>query len=744
MQNSATARENGTMTTQVSQATTKTGLSRVKAANLKIRTNFTDITNSIGRAKALASDDWRKTASAIPEPTQTAMKHWMIRGKREHSSSSGQSCEAAATDVGSVQYRWPKKDLVPWHLVQSARPVDCRFPLEDPEKSVLSTDESMDGFTMVEVRDIKPMIMSGDGLEFVMPNCFAIDVSPIEKYMSSGSSPILTFAELRRAKYPDRHASKSSDDMDLDMADIDRILNLGHSIRRRRASISPEFLAEGAGSRHAEVCKDIESMKLMSIDTAIDNVSGIEVESPHKRAVQTEDDKTRFRSMVARLNRSYDIQAVDKAIIFAKRKDDSSATDSDKTERSQPVSVDELYLKHDDWVHLMRRGQSNDSGYLTANSDNGGSSLAVELSRDSSTDSRQQFTLDSSCESPTKRLNPAAAEFKSVKAGEIPQLSPKKLSRPPLTNIFPDAATSSVPPTTAPSANILPATTPVMMPPPPPGFSVAEMGTFSSMMPPTGAIFNPQMAALMPFSGIPPPLPLTAGSLVPSFGTSPPSPPPVVPMDVPHMQMPVINGFNTYPPPTGTVVPGLIPYSVAGAGLHQNNPAPAPATFAAHIVPSPGPALSNNKPSFGPDRKLIRPYFPVTRKPRDHDPIKQQQYEAYLEWRKANEPGYHWQCKMRQANRFKAIVEKAKAAVGAVAAAAAAERASKAAERETSAESVRETFKTKIQESCGADRSDMENTKRVGDTKETSKVEKSKENWETVRESSKCIAIISN
>ncbi|KAL2264710.1 hypothetical protein VTJ83DRAFT_7220 [Remersonia thermophila] len=46
-----------------------------------------------------------------------------------------------------------------------------------------------------------------------------------------------------------------------------------------------------------------------------------------------------------------------------------------------------------------------------------------------------------------------------------------------------------------------------------------------------------------------------------------------------------------------------------------------------------------------------RPYFPVTTKPRDHDPVKQQLYEAYLEWRKANEPGYHISCKMRQANR---------------------------------------------------------------------------------------------
>jgi hypothetical protein len=60
--------------------------------------------------------------------------------------------------------------------------------------------------------------------------------------------------------------------------------------------------------------------------------------------------------------------------------------------------------------------------------------------------------------------------------------------------------------------------------------------------------------------------------------------------------------------------------------------------------PQPLPTTTTNKPS-------TRPYFPVTTKPRDHDPVKQQMYEAYLEWRKANEPGYHMKCKMRQANR---------------------------------------------------------------------------------------------
>ena len=105
----------------------------------------------------------------------------------------------------------------------------------------------------------------------------------------------------------------------------------------------------------------------------------------------------------------------------------------------------------------------------------------------------------------------------------------------------------------------------------------------------------------------------------------------------------------------------------------------------------------------------------------DHVRYSEQQYEAYLEWRKANEPGYHIRCKMRQANRivrqhqmkqsdqkvptkngektdnpaWKSIVEKAKAVVATAAAAAA------AAEKHARGESVREELRTKIKESCG-------------------------------------------
>ncbi|VBB75053.1 Putative protein of unknown function [Podospora comata] len=117
-------------------------------------------------------------------------------------------------------------------------------------------------------------------------------------------------------------------------------------------------------------------------------------------------------------------------------------------------------------------------------------------------------------------------------------------------------------------------------------------------------------------------------------------------------------------------------------------------------------------PIVDPDGKGPRPVFPVTQKPRDHDPVKQQAYESYLEWRKANEPGYHMKCKMRQAHRvvrqyqqqaqtadWKTVAGQAKAAAGALEAHAAEEK------RRSKEAALKEQFKKSVKrvaESSGA------------------------------------------
>ncbi|KAK4164842.1 hypothetical protein QBC43DRAFT_299984 [Cladorrhinum sp. PSN259] len=117
-------------------------------------------------------------------------------------------------------------------------------------------------------------------------------------------------------------------------------------------------------------------------------------------------------------------------------------------------------------------------------------------------------------------------------------------------------------------------------------------------------------------------------------------------------------------------------------------------------------------------------------------------YESYLEWRKANEPGYHMKCKMRQAHRvvrhyqgstlstatgtgdkgitgdanvdWKTISEKAKAAVNAAAAAA-------VKEKKTREQLVREELKAKVKlASAAIEKKQQQNT----ETQQTETIKK--------------------
>lgn len=75
---------------------------------------------------------------------------------------------------------------------------------------------------------------------------------------------------------------------------------------------------------------------------------------------------------------------------------------------------------------------------------------------------------------------------------------------------------------------------------------------------------------------------------------------------------------------------------------------------ASSLPPRPILPLSNATKAMIPPAPpvAVPPQFPVTKKPRDNDPYKQQKYEEYLEWRKMYEPGFHLAAKQRQQNRF--------------------------------------------------------------------------------------------
>jgi hypothetical protein len=143
---------------------------------------------------------------------------------------------------------------------------------------------------------------------------------------------------------------------------------------------------------------------------------------------------------------------------------------------------------------------------------------------------------------------------------------------------------------------------------------------------------------------------------------------------MPPPSLPVINNGGVHMSgPLGAPVPNFNHHPAPPASHFNSFP------LAAHARPSVPPGPFNNKPFDNPLASLLPPpgyirpnpsgplipapspattapapppFFPVTKKPRDNDPWKQQQYEAFLEWRKMNEPGFHMAAKQRQANRI--------------------------------------------------------------------------------------------
>ncbi|EFQ29182.1 uncharacterized protein GLRG_04326 [Colletotrichum graminicola M1.001] len=166
----------------------------------------------------------------------------------------------------------------------------------------------------------------------------------------------------------------------------------------------------------------------------------------------------------------------------------------------------------------------------------------------------------------------------------------------------------------------------------------SPFGMFSQM---PGAPLNPSAAGFVPFvppskAGIPPRLP--------PFGSQPNLPASVQP---PSRYVPQMKSCYMPAPDYGRQM--------------ANGPSMPGSGFIPHLnscflpeqpsMPNQGNFLNSNTapssvPCIGP-----RP----ARKPRVPDAFAQQNYEAYIEWRKANEPGYAHECKDRQSRRAKRL-----------------------------------------------------------------------------------------
>ncbi|KAK4246771.1 hypothetical protein C7999DRAFT_41841 [Corynascus novoguineensis] len=633
--------------------------------------------------QAIASNDWRKreVAASSPEVSTKINK---------------QSCDPSddicirvdcETDesFSGPRYRFPKEKKVAWESTVSA-PVWQLFS----SSSSVSGDDARDAIN-VRLKQVNPILTNVNGETIALPNRFSFDVVAINQ---DKASPGCVVGELRRLNGPATFRRLSSQDSDNFLMELRELLNGNWDVGSPVTSTSSKFR------------DDIQDLKAEQnhggASSGDSELSVSEVRPGNEPAAESNDEEeVRFQRMLNRLqnNRQHSSltpkhsvaatpsrSILDPAIMALKVK--SETDDLGRTTQPEPdkEAANTFFAQQLTQMRNVERHKSNDSGYRVA---------------------RGQRNTDDRSEAGGRnepRLNPAAAKFKSAAQSDVaPWMSPKKMSRPPLTNIFPDAMPSQPPTQDALSKGCLPS-----QPSQPTIASTAATNLPELRLVDDGSCPEAQLSRPHP---VPRPVELPingtilnglpvnthAGQAIPPGGLAATMSAATAALPQSHatVNLQTFNGFNTFPPTTGLQVPLLAPNATSGINLCP------PSTVS--FVPVPQLAM-------GPDGKPARPYFPVTTKPRDHDPVKQQLYEAYLEWRKANEPGYHMKCKMRQANRvmrqyhqqqdatlardpanWKAIAEKAKAAVGAAAAAA-------AEEKKRREQLVKEEMKAKVRE----------------------------------------------
>jgi hypothetical protein len=509
-------------------------------------------------------------------------------------------------------------------------------------------------FTKIVLKAAEPLtLVRPNGKTVTVPNSFLLDVTPVEKaYISSGDHSSLSIGELKIAKNPRRLRTQTDQNIDFDQKN--QICHFKKIISNRCVTVSPEYLSKNTGARYDRVMKEKEASALMEQDEAIDHIGGVDAESPvsarqkRENMVGKEEKKRAFEALLSRLSRS------------------GTPPEVDSSKAAQRSDTRPLRL------HYKR--PSDHSNMST-----------VDITPPPSAYGDKDSGYDT--ESPVKKLNPAASKFKSAPTafqggmkthvpphvnlvfphGHMPAPIPMPAGLPPMKPFgMPFDADKGVSssgvgqhpfkPQVEGHSNLFTPDNPVSMPPP--QWSGMQNPMFFQPMPPF-----PPLGLLDSFDGMPP-------NMLPPF---PPMPP--LPMELPRFNNG--NHFNTFPhcgPPPSleqflhntAIVPPMPPNlpipSMRPAGPtilpstpfvpphnnnnnnnnnHNVNPVPAitPKIAVAAGAPPPPPAI------------VVPPHFPVTKKPRDNDPYKQQKYEEYLEWRKMYEPGFHLAAKQRQQNR---------------------------------------------------------------------------------------------
>lgn len=623
-----------------------------------------------GKARAIASNDWRGTASGSPSSDATVKKNTVTTAKHSSVENNG-LCPSLAVEIEKlppdcIQYRRPREKQVAWETVLSA-------PAGQLPSSPLSTP-GLDPkeVAMVRLKQIHPLVMSVNGEDIPLPNRFYFEVMPVDSATSREHElPGTPLGELRKLKTPtsfQRTPAEGFHDL-LDHLQDALFFDQGSSGTEDSAFSSVQRFSRSTTSSDR---KDSSSSAKSAVPPAGCNAD-------HARARLSMEEEARFQGMLSRLRKevpppptakpaggtkTLSSRINDPAIIAIKVKEKGNAVgrDGDSGMMKGPANhVPEQHLRD---VRTTAHKPPSRSGIPVA-SGRSGATPASQRSNERPTEDFQ-----------TKRLNPAAAEFRSTVEDGIPCFSPKT-SRFPLSNIFTNVMPNHIPPPLGIPLAVLPpdlhrqtvgmavegksapsvlasveaqlAASQTMLPPL--EFGTTTNGIFPGALPPVDALIRPVITPSL-FSASLSGTTVHTSPLLASFGTYPSATTSNATINVPYLGAPTAtNTMNTFPPSSGTTpVPVLLAATATTATTpcsqelqqqpqgqqqhqHQQQQPPQP------LIGPPGKANS------------ARPFFPVTQKPRDHDPVKQQLYEAYLEWRKANEPGYHMKCKMRQAHR---------------------------------------------------------------------------------------------
>ncbi|KAK0741196.1 hypothetical protein B0T18DRAFT_449625 [Schizothecium vesticola] len=713
----------------INQRMPSRGPSRIAYPGLRLRSyNLTEPPPSQVKAQGIASSDWRKkttTTSSESMSARSLQTSSETRSRKEGTGSSEMppySMEKEDMPERAIRYR-PKPDQAAWELVVSA-------PAGRAPGSPSSTSsQGQDGMMRVMFKDMKPMTMNFGGEEIVLSNSFTFDLvpEPLPSSSSGGSETRGTVGVLRPVRnLRGRQRLSSSTESVWNYLPGDLHGMLENS--RLLALNSAGGLKGQAVEAPDEECEDRKG-KRRAHDRRSDSGYGDEAASSWHAGTQVDESEKRFFDMLDRLHKPDPaLQRCDKPRPEA---DAEIGTGEKFQERDAEASLQPRVHFANANVHhqgawarrAAQESSSGDSGYQSGDSvpvrhelpDISPSTMEGFKAPPSSPQEKNDDEGETHQSIP-KRLNPAAAEFKAQTAPlefEQPRISSQKLARMPLTNFVPGAvqdSTSSVfsklPP---PVPSHAPGTVQSQQSPNfgfpsiPPGFE----GTFSKPpgLPNARTTHLGDATAVTPFDqrlpgapqlGEASLAPTNPGPYVPNFGFPP---------SFSLLQLQASMGqLNTDPFNIFSHMNLSALGSIPSLGPNLRGPMPA----------APIPPVAPQPPILGLDPKVHRPTFPVTQKPRDRDPIKQQLYEQYLEWRKANEPGYHQACKIRQAQRVvrqyiqkhhaektedeetktmveKTVVENAKAMIRAAAAEAAAEKQRKIDE-------VREGFKAKVRE----------------------------------------------